>query len=288
MNPKLSSKWWVTTVNRILIGKCILDFSSPCPWTHKVLRVAYPRILRTGTDCRVQGKVKYTDKPRKRGISSKDGHNTATQPHSYACYSATHATQLYSHAATQAPHAIHDSASEGRVTTLQEAVLKALSLGINENCMWNFARALKGFEEATGQIPELGAALSVWWAAAKLPASEQFDEYLWDLTTCFGKVKSVLGSSMLQTVEASLPPLPANPTPADRLERLKSLCAALQHHKGKRPFYLSYRDVSRIVGTKDPYTAKNMVMFLISKGVLKCVKTWTAGTRKANEYIYTP
>lgn len=280
MNPKLSSNWWVTTANRSLINQCILDFDGLRSWT-TVLRVWYPRHLRTGVGCLFQGKVK-TDKPPRSRLKL----YTETQLHSHTD---TQATQLHSYTRysdTQAPQAIHDSASEGRVTTLQEAVMKALSLGIDKKCMWNFARALKGFQKATGAAPELGSALSLWWATAKLPKTEVFEEYLWDLARCFKVAKVPLGASALEIAENSLEPLPPSSTPSQRLERLKALCSALQDHAGSQSFFLSLRDAARITATKTPYMAQNMIAFLIHQGCLKCVKLGGPSTQRASEYTY--
>lgn len=280
-----------TTANRCLIAQCTLTFDSLRPWT-SVLRVGYPRILRTGVGCLSQGPVNTAKKPVKYRISRKPGHNTAIELHSYGASEASdalHAPEPFSPAAIQAPDAIQDSASAGRVTTLQEAAIKALQLGVDANCMWNLARALKGFQEATGSVPELPSALSVWWSAAGFPRTEAdvFEEYLWDLSNCFGKVKAALGTSALQIAEDSLPPLPKKPTPSQRLDRLKYLCAALQRLAGKNPFYLAYRDIGRIVGNSDPYFAQNMVAFLIRGGSLKCVeKGGGEQGRKASRYKY--
>lgn len=283
MKHKLSGKWWVTTANRCLSNQCILDLDSLRPWTLKVLRVGYPRHLRTGVGCLLQGQVK-TETSRQNRLRKKL--YTVTQVHRYTGTQATQSHSYTSYSDTQAPQAIHDSASEARVTSLQEAALKALSLGIKEKCMWNFARALKGFEKSTGQVPELGAALSVWWAAAKLPATEVYEEYLYELAGCFKKAKIPLGSSALEIAEGSLGALPANFTPSQRLERLKALCSALQDHAGSQPFFLSLRDAARITATKTPYMAQNMISFLIHQGCLKCVKLGGPSTQRASEYTY--
>lgn len=280
-----------TTRNRCLSSYTAFDFSGLRPWPSG-LRVTCPRHFWTGASRCFQGQVKNTEKPVKYSISRKPGHNTAIELHSYRASRASDAldaSEPYSPSALQAPHAIHDSAPEGRVTTLQEAAAKALRLGVETNCMWNLARALKGFQEATGSVPELGSALSVWWSAAGFPRTEAdvFDEYLWDLSRCFGKAKAPLGTSALQMAEDSLPPLPEKPTPTQRLDRLKALCAELQRLAGKNPFYLAYRDIGRIVGNSDPYFAQNMVAFLIHGGFLKCVEKGGGELgRKASRYRY--
>ena len=98
--------------------------------------------------------------------------------------------------------------------------------------------------------------------------------------------KACFNHNTLTMIESSLPPMPDVSTPGARLDRLKALCAALQRYAGKGSFYLSLRDISRFVGTKDPYTARNMVSYLISKGVLECVEKGTPAGRKASRYTY--
>lgn len=252
-------------------------------WPH-AMRVVYPRLFQAGVDLCLRGNVKHA-KPTP--ITYRLGHNTALQALD-ACTAlkaskASDAFEPSSHGAIYATHALHDSAPEGPVATLQGAAAMALGYGINESSMWNFARALKGFEAATGCTPELGGALAVWWPLARLPDTESFEEYLTDLQDCFSRVKTALGSNVLELVEASLPPIPDNPSFDARFERLKALCVALSRHAAGA-FFLSLRDAGRISKTTDPYAVKKMMNRLLATGFLKCVEKGTAAGRKASRY----
>lgn len=203
---------------------------------------------------------------------------------------ASDAFESQSFRAVDAPDALDDSALSARVTSLQAAARQALKeSGVSENCMWVLARALKGFAAETGVNPKLGSALAVWWAEAVglLTPGLDFEEFLADLTDCYRRAKVPLGSNPLKAAEATLPQLPKGATYAQKMERLALLCEKLQKKNGNEPFFISVRDVGRIIGNTDRYAAQKAISYLIAKGIIEMVKKGGPETMKASRYRYT-
>src|SRR5881392_2681588 len=92
-------------------------------------------------------------------------------------------TEKHRNRDTEGTQATHDvPCLAAHVTTVLEAVQASLKDGLNEQCLFTFARALKAFECTTRtKLPpaELMCAFSSWWNAAKpqLPADADFDEW---------------------------------------------------------------------------------------------------------------
>jgi hypothetical protein len=89
------------------------------------------------------------------------------------------------------------------VKTLPEAVKLSLNAGLDDKCLFNFARALKALEITINRrLPaaELSAAFAQWWNAAKpsLPPDANFDEWRFDFEATFAKTHAALGANSLQ------------------------------------------------------------------------------------------
>jgi len=89
------------------------------------------------------------------------------------------------------------------VKTLQEAVQLSLKDGLNSDCLFIFARAIKAFEITHDRrlpLAELQAAFAQWWNAAKphLPPDAEFDEWRFDFEDTFAKTHAPLGSNSLE------------------------------------------------------------------------------------------
>ncbi len=172
------------------------------------------------------------------------------------------------------------------VKTLQEAVQLSLKDGLNKNCLFIFARALKAFEITHDRrLPpaELQSAFLLWWNAAKalLPPKAEFDEWRFDFEDTFAKTNAPLGSNSLQEairrVDASPMPPQAERYTSPKLKRLVAVCYQLQLLQVSSPFFLGVRDAARIMEMKDLNKANAMLGGLVSDGVLIKVEK---GTRK--------
>ena len=163
------------------------------------------------------------------------------------------------------------------VKTLQEAVQLSLKDGLNKDCLFIFARALKAFEITHDRRlppPELQSVFSFWWSAAKplLPPDADFDEWRFDFEDTFAKTNAPLGSNSLQEAirRADASPLPpqAERYTSPKLKRLVAVCHHLQQLQGRSPFFLGVRAAARIMEIKNLYQANAMLGGLVRDGVL--------------------
>ena len=172
------------------------------------------------------------------------------------------------------------------VKTLPEAVQLSLQAGINDTCLFIFARALKAFEITTNRRLrpiEVSGAFAIWWNVAKpqLPPDADFDEWRFDFEATFAKTQAALGANSLQEAirrtEAGPPPPQAQRYSSPKLRRLVAACYQLQLLQGTSPFFLGVRDAARILGTDNLSQANAMLLGLVRDGILILVEK---GTRK--------
>jgi hypothetical protein len=172
------------------------------------------------------------------------------------------------------------------VKTLQEAVQLSLKDGLNKDCLFTFARALKAFEITTDRrLPpeELQAAFSLWWSAAKpfLSPDADPDEWRFDFEDTFAKTHAPLGSNSLEEAirRADTGPMPSQSArySSPKIKRLVAICYHLQLLQGNSPFFLGVRDAAQITGIKNLYQANARLGGLVRDGVLIEVEK---GTRK--------
>lgn len=180
-----------------------------------------------------------------------------------------------------------DSASASRVATLQEAVRLSLRDGIDGNCLFRYARALKALEMTTGTPTDLGAALSLWWALAKpyLPsdAGEHYDEYLLTLEQAYESARIPIGENALLEALSRAPSIPYKPSLAQREERLKKVCEYLQQATACEPFFISVRDAAKVIQTDDLKLAHNLLRRLVRNKFMQISKV---GNRiRATRYV---
>ena len=163
------------------------------------------------------------------------------------------------------------------VKTLQEAVQLSLKDGLNKNCLFIFARAIKAFEITNDRrLPsaELQSAFSLWWSAAKplLPPDADHDEWRFDFEDTFAKTHAPLGSNSLEEAirranASPMPPQSARYT-SPKIMRLVAICYQLQLLQGRSPFFLGVRDAAKTVGAKGLPQASAWLAGLVRDGVL--------------------
>jgi len=172
------------------------------------------------------------------------------------------------------------------VETLQEAVQISLKDGLNKDCLFGFARAIKAFEITHDRrLPpeELQAAFAQWWNAATplLPPDAEFDEWRFDFEDTFDKTHAALGANSLEEAvrRANAWPMPSEAArySSPKLKRLVAVCYHLQLLQVNSPFFLSVRDAAKITGAKSLVHASGWLAGLVRDGVLIEVEK---GTRK--------
>jgi hypothetical protein len=172
------------------------------------------------------------------------------------------------------------------VKTLPEAVKLSLNAGLDDKCLFNFARALKALEITINhRLPaaELSAAFAQWWNAAKpsLPPDANFDEWRFDFEATFAKTHAALGANSLQEAirRADASPMPPQSARynSPKIMRLVAVCYQLQLLQGKSPFFLGVRDAAQIMGIKNLHQANAILGGIVRDGVLNEVEK---GTRK--------
>ena len=172
------------------------------------------------------------------------------------------------------------------VKTLQEAVQLSLKDGLNKNCLFIFARAIKAFEITHDRrLPpaELQSAFSLWWSTANplLPADADFDEWRFDFEDTFAKTHAALGANSLEEAirRADTSPLPPQSArySSPKIKRLVAVCYHLQLLQGNSPFFLGVRAAAKIGGAKGLPQASAWLAGLVRDGVLIEVEK---GTRK--------
>lgn len=182
-----------------------------------------------------------------------------------------------------------------RIRTVSEAVSISLKEGINEHCLFTFARALKAFEITTRtKLPpnELACVFSSWWNTAKpqLPADADFDEWRFDFEYAYAHVRSPLGANHLKEAirRADSEPVPtlARRYTSPKITRLVAVCYHLQILTGEGAFFLGVRDTARILGAKHLKRASTVLAGLVRDGVLIEITKGTPGGRKATRFRF--
>jgi len=172
------------------------------------------------------------------------------------------------------------------VKTLIEAVQLSLKGGLNKDCLFTFARALKAFEITTDHRltpDELQNAFSLWWSTAQpqLPPKAEFHEWRFDFEDTFAKTRAALGANALEEAirRADSSPLPpqAERYASPKLKRLVAVCYHLQLLQGNSPFFLGVRDAAQVMDIKNLYQASARLAGLVRDGILIEVEK---GTRK--------
>ena len=172
------------------------------------------------------------------------------------------------------------------VKTLPEAVELSLKGGLDKDCLFRFARALKAFEITNDRrLPpaELQSAFSLWWGTAKpmLPPDADPDEWRFDFEQTFEKTHAALGANSLEEAlrRADASPLPpqAERYASHKLKRLVAVCYQLQLLQGKSPFFLGVRDAAKIGGAKSLLQASAWLAGFVRDGILTEIQK---GTRK--------
>jgi hypothetical protein len=182
------------------------------------------------------------------------------------------------------------------VGSLPEAVQLAIGLGLDENCLFNLARALLAFE-ATVKLKlsreEREQAFQLWWGRAKplLPPEAVEDEYRFIFYDAVKNAKSPLGANPLHEAisRADTKEAPAEasryPTSA-RLRRLVAVCYHLQVLQGPADIFLGYRDAAKILGEESLWKAGKLLDGLVQDGVLTLVSKGTPGGRRASRFRF--
>jgi hypothetical protein len=172
------------------------------------------------------------------------------------------------------------------VKTLPEAVQLSLKDGLNKDCLFTFARALKAFEITHDRrLPpeELQVAFALWWsqATALLPPDADFEEWRSDFEDTFARTHSPLGANSLgeairRAIAEPLPPQAERYT-SPKIKRLVAVCCQLQFLQGNNPFFLGVRDAARIMEIQNLYQANARLKTLVRDNILIVVEK---GTRK--------
>lgn len=196
-------------------------------------------------------------------------------------------TEKLSHGDTEDTEETEDVPSlAASVKTLQEAVQLSLKDGLNKDCLFKFARAIKAFEITHDhRLPpaELQSAFSLWWSTAKplLPPDADMDEWLFVFEDTYQKTHAALGANSLQEAirlaDANPPPPQAARFPSPNLKRLIAVCYYLQMLQGNSPFFLGVRDAAKIADAKSLMQAAAWLAGLVHRSVLIEVEK---GTRK--------
>lgn len=169
-------------------------------------------------------------------------------------------------------------------------------MGVGEECLFNFARALKAFEATTKfKLPpeQREQAFTLWWATAKplLPPDADFDEYRFEFLDAVTHAKTPLGANPLKEAIARAdarptPPEAARYTTSASIRRLVAVCYQLQVLQGNSDIFLGLRDAQSISGAKSLRSAGQMLDGLIHDGVITRTSKGTPGGRFASRYRF--
>lgn len=182
-----------------------------------------------------------------------------------------------------------------RVSALPEAVQRSLQGGLDEQCLFRFARALKAFEITVNRRlsgNELAEAFALWWQTAKpqLPDGADYDEWRFSFQNSWARVRSPLGANPLEEAirRAETKPLPpqCEKYPSPKLKSLVAVCYHLQCLTGQGAFFLSARTAARVLGFKQPRQALAMLNGLVGDAVLVQVEKGKPGGRRATRYRF--
>lgn len=160
--------------------------------------------------------------------------------------------------------------------------------------LFAFARLLKAIPElATKRPHDLREHVQRWHRAAldKI-TTKDFDITFSDFRDGWDRIRCVDGATVVDRAaqEAASKPVPAcaDKYAEPRIRWLVATCRELQRVNGSRPFFLSCRDVARIIGG-DPEiypSAARWMKTITRDGVIAKVKD--SHRRKATEYRYLP
>jgi hypothetical protein len=177
------------------------------------------------------------------------------------------------------------------IKTLPEAVQLSLEGGLNEKCLFVFARALRAFEITTNRrlsAQDAAAAFALWWNTAKplLPPDADFDEWRFVFEDTFAKTKVALGANPLdeaiRRADSEPHPPPAGRYASTKLKRLVAVCYHLQQLQGDSPFFLGVRDTAKIMATTNLLKASATLAGFVRDGLLVEVEKGT--THRATRY----
>tara|TARA_Y100001933_G_scaffold264699_1_gene331921 strand:+ start:37639 stop:38802 length:1164 start_codon:yes stop_codon:yes gene_type:complete len=175
--------------------------------------------------------------------------------------------------------------------TIQEAIETTLpqASGQRNKRLFDFARALKAVPEFKDKpLRELKPFVLEWHRLGKPQMSGEHDaDSTWaEFCTIWTAVKFPLGQGPLAEFMSLAD---AEPDPVctaeygERTTRLIKLCRVLQQHSGNRPFFLSARAVSPLLGTNRTDAANQLKMLCVD-GILE--RKTKGHTGVASEYIY--
>lgn len=180
------------------------------------------------------------------------------------------------------------SACVACVLTLRQAVEISSSGKLNRRSLFKYSQALKALEQQTGEpitdkeVPNVFAA---WWLAAvdKLPDGSLYDLYFAKFKYIFRRTSSPLHIAPLDDAleYARMHPAPAT---LGSFGTLSQVCKRLSELTAPEPFYLSSRQVGKIIGSKDAYEAMGAIEHLIDLGYVACTAKGVG--RKATQYRY--
>jgi len=191
---------------------------------------------------------------------------------------------------SEATDATEDSALGASVKTLQDAVNVALRDGWSNEVIFRYCRSLRAFERNVGiklSLKEQKNAFSLLWPTVhKNDPDGTHLEWESDFLLTFPKVRIAIGASALadaiKAVDDS--PLPAMfDTYEPRIARLLAVCWHLSA-RGTATFFISVRDVAKIIETPSLYRASAILNRFVLDGLIKQAEKSTR--RKAARYVF--
>lgn len=185
------------------------------------------------------------------------------------------------------PYDTDDQTLSRSLLSFQDVVKACLPFGTSLDAMFHLARALKGFERNTGRsltAKERGAALALWWTTAPIEDEADFAQYAARLSAMWSVAKTPMGANPLLLANAAVEALPENPTFEDRIVRLIAVCRKLASDSADGEFFISYRSAAKVIGSKDPYAARDALALIIERKILRVSVRYTKN--KANRYRF--
>lgn len=160
--------------------------------------------------------------------------------------------------------------------------------------MWNFARAVKGYEAREGirlQRKELDGAFNLWWKTAlalpkgALPQDAPREEYLMLFIDGHSRARCPLGANPLENAKKKATTLGADILElGEKTAKLLGVCRELGALGPNGEFFLSSRDAGTILGTKDPHAPRRSFGMLIHKGKIEVLEKGNNQSRQATRY----
>jgi len=184
-----------------------------------------------------------------------------------------------------------------RVTTIQQAVNLSLpSTRLRPDAaLFTFARALKAFQKTTRANlaqNELRTHFNQWYQIAlpHLPPQADPDEYWFTFLESWAKARHPLGANILdhawKTAQADPDPPEARRFTSPKLKLLISLCCRLQLKSGPGAFFLSVRDVQRLLQVESLSTASAWLNGLCRERILTVVSKGGPANRQASRFRF--